>query len=66
MDRIKGRLLDDGRVKTQTDKVSPANHSNADQLFRLLATLGGSIEFEPRAKTSRTHEHTHDDEHHHH
>ena len=57
-DIIDVEVLDDGRIRTENGKISGANHSNASQLFRLVAELtGGRTE---RTKRQPGHVHTHE------
>jgi hypothetical protein len=56
-DRFTIEILEDGRVKLTTDQVSPANHMNADEFFKVLAKeLGGAVETQ-RRKEGHTHQH---------
>ena len=48
MDQMKITILEDGTIKTETDKVSAPNHSNAEAFLRLVAQLCGG-------KTERRH-----------
>jgi len=41
MDSITIEILPDGSIKTETDGISGANHSNAITLFREMAKLAG-------------------------
>jgi hypothetical protein len=41
MDKITIEVLEDGTIKTTTDAVSAANHQNAEQFLREVATLAG-------------------------
>jgi hypothetical protein len=62
-DTIKITILADGTIKTETDKVSAVNHSNAESFLTRMATLcGGAISrvLRPGAKA---HTHTHDHQH---
>jgi len=58
-------ILADGTVKLTTDKVSAANHKNADELLAFLAKqLGGAQTTQKRGHThSHAHEHEHEHEH---
>ena len=40
-DKLNIRILADGTIKTTTDAVSKANHDNAEQFLRAVATLAG-------------------------
>ena len=50
MDQMKITILEDGTIKTETDKVSAPTHSNAESFLRLVAQLCGG-------KTERRHKH---------
>ncbi len=41
MDTIRITILEDGTIKTDTDKVSMPNHQNAEQFLRSVSTLAG-------------------------
>jgi len=44
MDKITIEVLDDGTIKTTTDKVSMPNHQNAEGFLKAMATLcGGTV-----------------------
>lgn len=48
-DRFIVDILDDGTIKTTTDKVSAANHGNADNFIREMFRLaGGPVEIKHR------------------
>ncbi len=50
-----------GLIKTTTDRISAANHANADQFMGYLARLaGGETTVTPRTKTGHTHSHEHE------
>jgi len=56
-DEIKFKILPDGTIKTETDRVSAPNHSNAENFLMNIGKLcGGVIQriLKPGAKT-----HTH-------
>ena len=61
MDNIEIQILDDGRVKVTTDKISIGNHRSADELLALLETLlaGESIHTKRPAKHGHQHQHEH-------
>lgn len=42
-DKIEIEILEDGTIKTSTDKVSMANHSNAEGFLREMARLAGGV-----------------------
>jgi hypothetical protein len=56
---------DEGTIHTQTDAVSGANHSNAEQFLRYVATLAGGETTRQRRADVHTHTHTHSHEHEH-
>ena len=54
-DVIEVEVLPDGSVKFLTDKISPANHRNAEEFMAAIARmLGGKTE-----RTRRRHGHVH-------
>ena len=67
MDVIKIQILDDGTIKTETDKVSMPNHQNAEMFLRETFKLAGgkaTMKFKrglavQEAAHSHTHEHGH-------
>lgn len=62
-DKIKIEILPGGIIKTTTDKVSGANHMNAEAFLREMGRLaGGKIERKHRHGTHGTHTHTHNHE----
>lgn len=61
MDTIEIEILEDGRVKVTTDKISVGNHRNADELLQLIETLmAGKVE---SIKRKQGHGHVHVHEH---
>ena len=54
-DEIRVEFMDDGRVKVETDQVSPANHTNAENMMRFLAEELGA----PKSKVRKAHTHAH-------
>lgn len=62
-DKLLITVLDDGSLKIETDKVSMANHTNAEGLIReMVKAMGGNSE----RKAKHGHVlHTHDGEHYH-
>jgi hypothetical protein len=62
-DQIQVEILEDGTIKTETDSISSANHSNADDFLKEMFRLAGGaaeIEFKrPIAVTETHHEHHH-------
>lgn len=62
-DIITGEILDDGTIRTVTDPISPANHSSANGLYKLMSELaGGGVEKQKRGK-NHTHNQEHNQEH---
>lgn len=65
-DVIEIEILEDGTIKTVTDKVSMPNHANAEGFMRQLATYcGGFVKRVRRIAVGASllgalHEHTHD------
>lgn len=58
MDNINITILDDGTIKTETDKISGPNHSNAENFLSNMAKLAGG-EVQRRRKGAGEHTHTH-------
>ena len=58
-DRMDISILEDGTIRIETDKVSGANHANAEQFFKLLAQNAGGESSRAR-KAGHTHTHTHE------
>ncbi len=58
MDNIRIEILGDGTIKVETDRVSPANHVNAEGFLREMARLAGGVT-DIRAKQGHSHAHTH-------
>lgn len=67
-DEIKIEIGAGGMIKTTTDQVSPANHQNAEQFLRSMASqVGGKVNRTHRHKGhAHTHTHTHEHDHHEH
>lgn len=62
-DIITVTILDDGTIKTETDKISPASHLNAENFLKECFRMAGgktTIEFK---KGAHIHEHAHTHEH---
>jgi hypothetical protein len=50
-------ILEDGTIKAETDKISPANHVSADMFFKLLQKdCGGAKDVKARSGHVHTHE----------
>lgn len=55
-DTITIEILDDGRVRIETDSFSPAQHRNADELMALLESMGATTKTKkPRKSTWHAH-----------
>jgi hypothetical protein len=56
-DIIEIEVLDDGTIKTSTNKISMPNHQNAEAFLRTTSELaGGKVEVKQK-KGSKMHEH---------
>lgn len=67
-DKIIITVLEDGTIKTETDKVSMANHSNAEQFLLHIAKLAGGVTTRVLKVGASLHRHLHEhvkDGHHH-
>ena len=64
-DTLTIEILEDGTIRTLTDAVSAANHSNAEQFMRFLAekTGGPSVRTRRREEVGHTHHHAHESAH---
>lgn len=61
VDKMKIEILDDGTIKTSTDKVSMPNHANAEGFLREIRRLaGGKTESKRKTGHHHTHSHTHE------
>lgn len=58
-DEINIEILPDGLIKTTTDKIGQANHSNAESFLREMARLAGGV------TATKKNPHAHDQHHHH-
>lgn len=59
-DALSIEILEDGTIKTTTDAVSGANHANAEQFLKYIATLtGGETTRTKRGDVHGHHHHTH-------
>lgn len=67
-DHMRITILADGTLKTETDSVSDANHSLAEDFLAFVARLtGGPVTRDSRPDAEHLqHDHSHDGEHHHH
>ena len=61
-DTIKITVLEDGTIKTETDKVSMPNHANAEAFLRDMGRLAGGPVVR-KAKHGFVLSHTHQDGH---
>lgn len=68
MDTIKVQILEDGTIKLETDKVSAAVHTNAENLLSEMAKLtGGTVKKVHKGMHRHQHnQHTHIHQHHDH
>jgi hypothetical protein len=66
-DKMKIEILANGTIKTTTDAVSAANHSNAEAFLRDVAKLAGGETTRERRKDVNPahHHHSHDEGHSH-
>ena len=63
---LKITVLPDGRIKVETDAISPALHTTADALLRELFRLaGGSVEHKHKSGGVHTHGDAHEHSHEH-
>ena len=66
MDKIKIKILPDGRIVTRTDKISMRNHIEAEDALKELADLlGGEVKV-TSSKKGHSHHHADHEEHHKH
>lgn len=62
-DTLAIEILEDGTIKTTTDAVSGANHANAEQFLKFIATLAGGETTRTRrgdVHSHHGHSHSHD------
>lgn len=64
-DIIEIEVLEDGTIKTSTNKVSMPNHANAEAFLRDIAKMAGGT-VERKRKAGHAHHHHHEGHHHHH
>lgn len=64
-DKMKIVVLKDGTIRTETDEVSPANHSNAESFMKMISRLTGGEVTRTHKPHAHRHEHTHDKTHEH-
>lgn len=65
LDTLNIEILEDGTIKTTTDAVSGANHANAEQFLKYMATLAGGETDRQRRADAHHHHHHHHGEHDH-
>lgn len=58
-DKMKITIMEDGTIKTDTDKVSLPNHSNAESFLRNIARLAGGVMRRVLKPGARAHTHSH-------
>ena len=58
-DRIKIEILEDGRIKATTGKISMSNHLEADEALAELTKLLAGEETRESAKSEKPHTHSH-------
>ena len=56
-DRMIFTILEDGAVKIEVDGISGANHTTADQLFKMVTRLLGGGYSDRRRKEAHDHVH---------
>jgi len=66
-DQVKITILPDGTIKSETNRISAANHLSAEQFMRESARLaGGKVEAKHKHGTLGLHSHEHGHDHLHH
>ena len=66
MDKVKIEILNDGTIKTSTDRISAPNHSNAEGFLSNMAKLtGGKVDRQRKGSGHHTHTHEHGETHQH-
>jgi len=66
MDNINLTILQDGTIKSETDKVSAPNHSNAESFLSNIAKLaGGKVQRRRKGAGEHTHKNQHGETHQH-
>ncbi len=58
-DTLKVTILPDGTLQIVTDRISPANHANAEQALAVIAKLAGGSTTREHRKDKAGHYHTH-------
>jgi hypothetical protein len=63
-DKLNFKILPNGTIVVESDKVSEPNHASADEFLELLATLaGGEVTVKGHDDARHSYEHAHDHEH---
>lgn len=66
MDKVIIQILEDGTIKTSTDKISMANHQNCEGFLRDVAKLAGGEVTRRNKAGAVAHAHAHGNEFHEH
>ncbi len=56
-DKMIIEILDDGRIKIDTDKISMPNHTNAEGLIREISKMAGGETTRTKKANATCHEH---------
>jgi len=64
-DQLEIEITDEGLIKISADKISAANHLNAEQFLRNVQELAGGKVTRKHKGAAKGHEHSHGHEHHH-
>ena len=59
-DDIQIEIMEDGTIKSSTYPISGANHANAEQFLRLMATMAGGETTRQRKAGHHHHHHQHE------
>jgi hypothetical protein len=62
-DDIEIEILEDGTIKSSTNPISGANHANAEQFLKQMATLAGGTTERKRKGSGHHHHGAHTHEH---
>jgi hypothetical protein len=57
MDKMEIEILEDGTIKTSTDKISMPNHGGAEMLIKEMVKSAGGTETRIRKANHTLHEH---------
>lgn len=55
-DKVEIKILEDGRIKVETDSISQPNHLNADKLLDFISQLMGGEVIREKKKHSHVHQ----------